>query len=112
MREIPWGARAMFWLRDLERYYVLPLRFLRAHWRDCRQQRQKCKVCGQADGFDFHVPDEIWEAAVPARWRKRVVCLRCFDAFARQRGVDYSTSLRALCFVGEQAAIELRVVRR
>lgn len=91
-----------WWLRDLERYFVLPFRFLRAHWRDCRQQRQKCKVCGQADGFDFHVPDEIWEAAVPARWRNRVVCLRCFSAFAREAGVDWKGHLKALYFVDER----------
>ena len=98
--------------RDLERYYVLPLRFLRAHWQDCRRQHQKCKVCGQADGLNFHVPDSVWEKVVPSRWRNRVVCLRCFDTFARRREVDYSTSLQSLYFVGEQATFELQVVRR
>ena len=35
-------------LREIERYVVLPFRFLRAHGRDCVAQKQKCKVCGQS----------------------------------------------------------------
>lgn len=105
------GWKCVSWLRDLERYLILPFRFLKVHWSDCRQLRQKCKVCGQADGFSFHVPDEVWKTVVPERWQDRVVCLRCFDAFAKQKEVDYSTSLQVLCFAGDKETFELRIVR-
>lgn len=95
--------------REIERYMILPLRFLRVHFGDCRNHKQKCKVCGQADGFDFHVPDDIWEKIVPARFRNRVVCLRCFDRFARERGVDYTHSL-SLCFVGSYRSFDLKLI--
>lgn len=71
---------------------------------------QTCKACGQRDKFDFHVPDEVWHAAVPAHLQNRVVCLACFDAFAHERGVAYATSLSELCFAGERAALVFKVV--
>jgi hypothetical protein len=49
------------------------------------------------------VPDEVWEKVVPPRFQNRVVCLACFDDFAKKKGVDYSTSLEQLCFVGDKA---------
>lgn len=100
-----------YWLREIERYWVLPFRFFRAHWRDCRQQKQKCKVCGQADGFNFYVPDEVWTAVVPPRWRERVVCLRCFDRFASRVGVDYVRHLSEVCFAGEGSSVGFEVVK-
>jgi len=62
-----------------------------------------CKVCGRPDKFDFHVPDEIWRRAVPVRYVNRVVCLPCFDDFARETGVDYATAIDALYFAGDRA---------
>lgn len=69
-------------------------------------QRQRCKVCWIADGFDFHVPDDIWAAVVPAEFLGRVVCLTCFDRFAREAGVPYARSLESLYFAGEGATFE------
>jgi hypothetical protein len=73
-------------------------------------QLQTCKACGYRDKFDFHVPDEIWEAVVPAYLRGRVVCLACFDDFAEERGIDYAAHVSTLYFAGDGAAFELRVV--
>ena len=52
-------------------------------------QRQTCKVCQQPDKFDFHVPDPLWATIVPPEFQNRVVCLGCFDDFAREQGVSY-----------------------
>ena len=71
--------------------------------------RQRCKVCGNADKFDFTVPDSTWEAAVPGRFRGGVVCLPCFDDFARENNVDYAADLSALFFAGDQATFEFAV---
>ena len=69
---------------------------------------QTCKACGHIDKFDFHVPNEIWEAVVPSRFRRFVVCLACFDGFANKKGVVYSPYIRALYFAGDQAVFTFR----
>ena len=71
--------------------------------------QQTCKACGRADYFDFTVPDDVWEAIVPVSLRNRVVCLGCFDQFARERGVPYAEFVRTLYFAGEQASFIFRV---
>ena len=63
------------------------------------------------DGLDFHVPDRVWAAVVPKRFRNLVACLRCFDRFAWKRRIDYRRNLRFLVFVGDQACLKFRVVR-
>ncbi|HKA31781.1 MAG TPA: hypothetical protein VKH64_01100 [Candidatus Binatia bacterium] len=75
-----------------------------------RAQRQKCKVCGCPDKFDFHVPDTIWEKIVPPRYRNKVVCLGCFDKFAFEKQVDYSESLEFLYFAGDRAVFKFAAV--
>src|SRR5262245_42926335 len=72
-------------------------------------RRQKCSVCGCQEKFNVHVPDEIWEKAVPQNYRNRVVCLSCFDNFAREKDVDYSDSIRDLLFAGEKAAVRFEI---
>jgi hypothetical protein len=74
------------------------------------RQQQRCKVCGLADKFDFHVLDEIWERVVPARYRNRVVCLACFDEFAFEKKIDYSSSLNLLYFAGERVVFKFQAV--
>jgi hypothetical protein len=71
--------------------------------------RQTCKVCMTADHFDFGVPDEVWGLVVPSEFRSRVVCLPCFDRFARERGISYASALHHLYFVGDQAIFEFKV---
>jgi hypothetical protein len=45
----------------------------------------------------------VWQSAVPARLQNHVVCLPCFDDFAKARGIEYASTLRALYFAGRQA---------
>lgn len=76
-------------------------------------QRQRCKACWNADGFDFNVPSWVWEAVVPEDLRAHVVCLRCFDDFASAREVRYHEHLgEEVYFAGTETALLLRVVRR
>ena len=72
-------------------------------------QRQTCKACGRRDKLDFWLPDEIWAAVVPPELVNRVVCLACFDEFARQRGVAYVNHLDTIWFVGDRGTLILRV---
>ncbi|PWE17005.1 hypothetical protein DDZ18_09885 [Marinicauda salina] len=71
-------------------------------------QRQTCKACGRPDKFDYTIPDELWARIVPLTLQSRVVCLHCFDEFARERGVLYAASLTALYFAGDRAAFCFR----
>lgn len=73
-------------------------------------QRQSCKVCGHRDGFDYRVPDDLWAAVVPPEYRHLVVCLNCFDDFAREKGIDYSAAVDALYFAGAVASLTFRRV--
>jgi hypothetical protein len=73
-------------------------------------QRQKCKACGCADKFDFHVPDAIWNEIVPAQLRNNVVCLSCFDKFAFEKQVDYAGSVDVLYFAGDRAIFKFETV--
>lgn len=67
--------------------------------------RQTCRLCGRPDKFNFHVPDDVWRAAVPPPFSEGVLCLFCFDALAEVRGVDYGPTLRELWFAGDQAVL-------
>ena len=73
-------------------------------------QRQRCKVCGCPDKFNFHVPDEIWKKVVPPRYRNKVVCLGCFDKFAFEKQFDYSDSLEVLYFAGDRAVFKFAAI--
>jgi hypothetical protein len=72
-------------------------------------KRQKCSVCEYEEKFNFHVPDEVWKGAVPEEYQKRVVCLACFDEFARRNNVDYSDALNELYFAGDKASLKFAV---
>jgi hypothetical protein len=69
-------------------------------------KRQKCRVCACEEKFNFHVYDEIWKKVVPEEYRNNVVCLSCFDNFARERNVAYSNSVVDLLFAGDRAAMK------
>ena len=71
--------------------------------------RQRCKACGREDKFDFHVPDDIWRQVVPPELVNRVVCLGCFDEFARGKAVDYAPGVKKLYFAGDQAVLVFTV---
>ena len=72
--------------------------------------RQTCKACWRVDKLNFDVPDDVWASVVPPEFRDRVVCLACFDTFARKNNVDYAASLRAVYFAGDAAAFEFQPV--
>ena len=74
-----------------------------------RFKRQQCSVCRCEEKFNFHVPDEIWKDAVPEQYQKRVVCLACFDDFARCNNVDYSNFINELYFAGDKASVKFEV---
>jgi hypothetical protein len=75
-----------------------------------RLLRQRCKVCWSADGFNFNVPNSVWEAVVPPELRNHVVCLRCFDDLAMAAGIDYQDHLDPeLYFAGDRVALVLRI---
>lgn len=69
-----------------------------------------CKVCGRPDKFDFYVPDELWQAIVPPSFQGNVVCLCCFDDFAKKKGINYS--LQTLYFAGRMATFRFEVAWR
>jgi hypothetical protein len=73
-------------------------------------KRQVCRVCNCEDKFNFHVPDEVWREIVPFEYQNKVVCLPCFDDFARRQNVDYSDSIEALYFAGRQASFKFQTV--
>ena len=73
-------------------------------------QRQKCKVCGCPDKFDFHVADSVWNEVVPQEFCNKVVCLGCFDKFAYERQIDYAESLDILYFAGDRAIFKFEAV--
>ena len=73
-------------------------------------KRQKCKVCNCEDKFNFNVPDKLWREIVPAEYQNKVVCLPCFDEFAREQNVDYSDSIEVLYFAGRQASFKFQTV--
>ena len=74
--------------------------------------RQTCRLCGRPDKFNFHVPDSIWQAAVPLPFADGVVCLFCFDALAEARCVEYGHSLEDLWFAGDQAVLRFLPERK
>jgi hypothetical protein len=72
-------------------------------------KRQQCSVCRCEEKFNFHVLDEVWKDAVPEQYQNRVVCLACFDDFARRYNVDYSDSINELYFAGDKATVKFEV---
>lgn len=93
----------------LEHFFIIPIRWFKIHCRNWRDLKQRCKVCGNADKFNFYVPDEIWQKVVPRKYQNRVVCLACFDEFAKEKEVDYTTSLDSIYFAGDIVSIKLRI---
>ena len=69
---------------------------------------QTCKLCWKADKLDFHVPDDVWVSVVPLSYRERVICLSCFDDFARETGALYADHLKAIHFAGDRASLEFK----
>jgi hypothetical protein len=63
-------------------------------------------VCGRRDKFDYKVPSDLWQTIVPSQYACRVVCLACFDDFARAAGAAYSDAIQELYFAGDRACLK------
>ena len=99
-------------IRWVEHFFVIPVRWFRIHSRTWVMGQQRCKVCGCRDKFDFHVPDFVWASVVPEKYQNRVVCLACFDDFAKKKEVDYSTHLKTLYFAGRKVSFQFCVTSK
>lgn len=73
-------------------------------------KRQRCSVCHCDDKFNYYVPDQMWRRIVPSEYQNNVVCLPCFDDFARKQNVDYSDFIEVLYFAGSQASFKFQTV--
>jgi hypothetical protein len=69
-----------------------------------------CSVCGCQDNFDYNVPDDLWKKVVVSEHQESVVCLKCFDNFAFEKGIDYAGSIENLYFAGDKAVFKFRPV--
>ena len=74
-------------------------------------QQQTCKMCGQPEKFDFHVPDDVWRAVVPEAFQHYAICLYCFDEEAAANGIQFAADLQYVCFTGRAASVEFNVSR-
>lgn len=92
----------------IEHFVILPLRWYKINIRNWCEMRQRCKICGCADKFNFHIEDSVWTQIVPVSYQNRVICLSCFDDLAKKKGVDYSTSLKTLLFAGDNTVINFK----
>ena len=72
--------------RWIEHFIVIPLRWLRLHWKAWRDQQQRCKVCGYRDKFDFHVDDETWARVVPEENIRTGSVLGLLRRFCNEKG--------------------------
>jgi hypothetical protein len=72
-------------------------------------KRQHCSVCQCEEKFNFHIPDRVWKRVVPEQYQDCVVCLPCFDNFAREKDVNYSDFIEDLYFAGDKATVKFEV---
>ena len=74
-------------------------------------KRQRCQVCRCEDKFNFNVSDKLWREIVPVELHNKVVCLPCFDDFARRKNRAYAHSIDVLYFAGRQASFKFQAVQ-
>lgn len=55
--------------------------------------REICKACWQVVTVGFHVPDDVWIAAVPERLRGSPLCLACFTRFADEARLAWDADI-------------------
>jgi len=53
-------------------------------------KREVCKVCGDIVRVGFRVPNDIWNAAVPAQWLDSSLCLSCFTRLADEARISWA----------------------
>jgi len=91
-----------------EHFFILPFKWYKLNFKTWITAQQRCKVCGCRDKFNFNVDDEIWQKVVPEQYQNRVVCLACFDDFAKEKEVDLTTSVQELYFAGDSLNLCLK----
>ena len=69
------------------------------------------KPAAARTSFNFNVSDQLWREIVPVEFHNKVVCLPCFDEFARQKNRDYAHSIEVLYFAGRQASFKFQTVQ-
>lgn len=69
---------------------------------------QKCKNCGNVDGINFNVSDNLWQLVIPKKIQNKVVCLHCFDKFANNKSIDYRKSIQIIYFAGIKFGFKFR----
>ena len=55
--------------------------------------RERCGVCHKVSPVGFHVPNDVWERAVPDYFRETVLCVPCFTSFADERMVAWDDGI-------------------
>lgn len=58
-----------------------------------KPHREICSLCHEVSRVGFHVPDEVWAAAVHLSEVNSIVCLRCFTRLADERGVEWDRDI-------------------
>ncbi len=56
--------------------------------------REMCKHCLSTNAVGFHVPDEVWSAAVPEKFLNSVVCIKCFAWLADRARVQWDRDIQ------------------
>lgn len=92
----------------IEHFCIIPIRWYGLQYHAWNNLQQRCKVCGCIDKFNYNVPDDVWLNVIPPKYQNRVVCLACFDNFAEKMEVDYSTSIKEICFAGCKVSLQFQ----
>lgn len=58
-----------------------------------KPHREICSRCHEVSRVGFHVPDEIWRAAVHISESDSILCVRCFTQIADERGVEWDKEI-------------------
>jgi hypothetical protein len=68
-----------------------------------------CAVCHKHTDFDYTVTDAFWNTVVPVSMRRDVICLRCLDGMACEKGMDLSRNLLRVQYTGVGKTVVLKV---
>jgi len=56
--------------------------------------RSRCSLCHNEMPIGFCVPTDIWEQAIPEKYRDDEICLNCFLRFADNKLVDWDKDIQ------------------
>ena len=55
--------------------------------------REICALCHEVSRVGYHVPDDVWGAAIHAHWKDDIICLQCFTRIADEKGVEWDQGI-------------------